>query len=441
MPEMIARLGWSREAVRAERQRALRRLLAVAQERSPWHRARLRGVDPTSFTEADLAGIPPMTKTEMMANFADVVTDRDLVPDLVNDWMERLPEHLLLLGRYAAVASGGSSGLRGVFVYDEAGVVMFSCMIGRWFARIGLPPLPPPGGGPMVSLWAGRGAHVSSLMIRLLPPPTTPLTLPATTPLPAMVERLNALQPWRIGAYASTLALLAAEARAGRLAIAPTAVMSCGEPLLPEVRAAVEAALGAPIYDYWGMSEGMYAMPCGPGPTMHLPDDLCIVEPVDDAGRPVPPGEPAAKILLTNLFNLVQPLIRYEVTDRVSVQATPCACGSAFQAVGGVDGRADDVFQYAGGVHVHPLTLRAPLGRERHVTEYQVCQTPEGAHVRVCVNGTLDSEAMARALEERLGQAGVAAPRVTLEIVPELGRQVSGKLKRFVPLAGDVPRS
>jgi phenylacetate-coenzyme A ligase PaaK-like adenylate-forming protein len=272
-------------------------------------------------------------------------------------------------------------------------------------------------------------------MLRLIPPPAPPLSLPATTPLPVMVERLNALQPWRIGAYASTLALLAGEVRAGRLRIAPDAVMSCGEPLLPEVRAEVEATLGAPIYDYWGMSEGMYAMPCGPGPMMHLPDDLAIVEPVDDAGRPVPPGEPAAKILLTSLFNLVQPLIRYEVTDRVRVQATPCACGSAFTPVGGIDGRADDVFTYGGGIHVHPLTLRAPLGRERHVTEYQVCQTPAGAHVRVCVNGPIDQGATTRALEERLREAGVAAPRVPLEIVPGLARQVSGKLKRFVPLA------
>jgi hypothetical protein len=33
-------------------------------------------------------------------------------------------------------------------------------------------------------------------------------------------------------------------------------------------------------------------------------------------------------------------------------------------------GRSDDVFVYAGGVTVNPMTFRSPLGRERHVVEY-----------------------------------------------------------------------
>jgi len=43
--------------------------------------------------------------------------------------------------------------------------------------------------------------------------------------------------------------------------------------------------------------------------------DLCIVELVGADNRPVTPGVPSAKVLVTNLYNVTQPLIRYELTD------------------------------------------------------------------------------------------------------------------------------
>ena len=40
-----------------------------------------------------------------------------------------------------------------------------------------------------------------------------------------------------------------------------------------------------------------------------------IIEPVDGVGEPVPPGMSSQKVYLTNLFNPLLPLIRYEITD------------------------------------------------------------------------------------------------------------------------------
>jgi phenylacetate-coenzyme A ligase PaaK-like adenylate-forming protein len=429
MPGFVERLGWSADALRAERERRLRRLLTYAKACSPWHRARLAAVDPERFSEADLPSLPTMTKQDLMGHFDAIVTDPALTLAGVNAWIEGLPDEPLL-GRYWAFASGGSSGLRGVFVYDADAAVTFNCMVGRWLARVAIPP---PGAGPAARVWAGRGAHVSWLMLRLFPPPGASEAIPATTPLPEIVQRLNAIRPWSIGAYASILGLLADEARAGRLAIAPTLIQNCGEPLLPEVARSVEAAWGVPVYDYWGMSEGLYAQPCAPGAFMHLPDDICIVEPVDEAGRPVAPGQPAAKLYLTNLYNSVEPLIRYEVTDQILILDEPCPCGSAHRRVGAVHGRLDDVFEYPGGIRVHPLTVRGPLGRHANVREYQVRQTPTGAHVLLCTSGPVDLPALARGLEDGLRSAGLARPQVTLDVVTDLPRQASGKTKRFVP--------
>jgi phenylacetate-coenzyme A ligase PaaK-like adenylate-forming protein len=426
LPRYAAQLQWSAAQLRAEREQRMRVLLATAKARSPWHRERLRDVDAAAFTEADLPSLPTMSKADLMDNFEAVVTDRRLTRDIVDAYVEHLPENLYLFERYLVVASGGSSGRRGVFVYDWEAFVTFNCQIVRWLSAV-------PASLPWANLWAPRGAHITWIAFLVFPRAAGDTRIAPTLPLAEIVERLNALQPKTLSGYASTLALLAGEARSGHLRIIPTRVFTCGEPLLPEVRAEIEAVWPVHVYNYYGMSEGPYAFPCQAGDAMHLQEDLHYVEPVDEAGRPVPPGTPAAKLFVTNLFNLTEPLIRYEVTDQVVVLPEPCPCGVATRRIDHVLGRADDIFAYPGGIRVHPLTIRAPLGRHRHVVEYQVIQTQRGVRVRFCGNGPVDASDLSASIAAALCGCGLADPEVSLEQVPELSRQVSGKLKRFVP--------
>jgi phenylacetate-coenzyme A ligase PaaK-like adenylate-forming protein len=107
---------------------------------------------------------------------------------------------------------------------------------------------------------------------------------------------------------------------------------------------------------------------------MHLNDDQLIGESVDMDGKPVPSGVRSAKIYVTNLINIDPlPLIRYEITDEVTLLEGKCPCG-----------RLDDSFTYAGVGAIHPHVFRSRLGRERHIVEYQVTQTRRGATVALC---------------------------------------------------------
>src|SRR5262249_52930762 len=306
LPRYVAQLQWSATQLRAERERRMQVLLARAKARSPWHRERLGDVDVASFTEADLPSLPTMSKADLMDNFDAVVTDPRLTRDIVDAYVEQLPENPYLFDRYLVIASGGSSGRRGVFVYDWDGFVTFNCQIGRWLTAL-------PDALPSANLYAPRGAHVTWIAFLVFPRAGDTRIVP-TLPIAEIVERLNALQPKTLNGYASILALLAGEARAGRLTIAPTRIITCGEPLLPEVRAEVEAVWRVHVYNFYGMSEGPYAFPCRAGDAMHLADDLHYVEPVDEAGLPLPPGTPAPKLLIPQLFKLTQPLNRYAVT-------------------------------------------------------------------------------------------------------------------------------
>jgi phenylacetate-CoA ligase len=428
LPGYTSQLEWPAERLRTERERRMRILLETAKARSPWHRERLRHVDATAFTEADLLSLPTMSKGDLMDNFEAVVTDPRLTRDVVDAYVERPPENLYLFDRYLVVASGGSSGRRGVFVYDWDAFIAYYGQIARWSVRNALPML-----GPWANIAAPRGAHATWIAYAVFPPPVPMTHILPTLPLAEIVERLNALQPKRMSGYASTFGLLAEEARAGRLVIAPQFVGLCGEPLFPEVREAIESAWPVRVYDFYGTSEGLYALPCSAGDAMHLPDDLCYLEPVDEAGRPVPPGTPATKVLITNLYNTVEPLVRFEVTDELVMLPDPCPCGVASRRITHVLGRSDDVFAYPNGVHVHPIAIRGPLGHERNVVEYQALQTARGVRVRFLATGHVDERGLATNLEVALRRCGLVDPEVRLERVPELPRQVSGKLKRFVP--------
>jgi phenylacetate-CoA ligase len=248
------------------------------------------------------------------------------------------------------------------------------------------------------------------------------------------VAGLNAYQPVTLMGYPSMLVLLAAETRAGRLRILPRRIVTTSEPLLPEARRALTESFGVPVANMYGTSEaGPMGVGCWRGPGLHLCDDLVIVEPVDLAGRPVPPGVRSDKLYLTAITNPILPLIRFELTDQVTFLDTPCPCGSAHQLIADVESRLDDAFAYPGGQVVHPHVFRSLLARDRRVLEYQVRQTQAGAEVLV-VGVPADPAALGRALARELAGLGLPDPAVEVRTVDQLERQATGKLRRFRPL-------
>ncbi len=111
---------------------------------------------------------------------------------------------------------------------------------------------------------------------------------------------------------------------------------------------------------------------------LHVNSDWVILEPVDADYRPTPPGEPSHTVLLTNLANRVQPIIRYDLGDTIVMRPEPCPCGSPLPAIR-VQGRRDDVLrlQAADGrmVRVLPLAIGSVLDQTPGVHRSQLVQT------------------------------------------------------------------
>jgi phenylacetate-coenzyme A ligase PaaK-like adenylate-forming protein len=126
------------------------------------------------------------------------------------------------------------------------------------------------------------------------------------------------------------------------------------------------------------------------------------------------------------------PLIRYEISDEVTIINEPCACGSAHQRIADIEGRNDDIFLYGEGVSVHPHLFRSILGREPAISEYQVQQTRAGAEILVCAEGPFDVDNLIRKLQAALSSSGCSEPAVTVTVVEGIPRLATGKLKRFL---------
>lgn len=435
-PQLIGQLDWPAGRLAAHRTRQLRELVRTATERSTWYRRRLAGVDIDRLDERVLAELPVLTKAELMEHFDDIVTDRRLSLARLDQHLSTVETGSYLFDRYTAITSGGSSGQRGVFVYDWDSWAVFWLSAFRGVLKVKLAD-PVLAGRPAVlaSVTAAHFSHATAAMARTFGGAhLTSIRLPVTLPTEEIVAGLNEAQPDFMLVYPSVLYVLAREAAAGRLRIAPRRVLSGAEPLLPEIRAAAEQAWGATVINVWGMSEaGGTAVGCDQGST-HISEDQVIVEPADLAGRPVAPGGRSAKVYLTNLFNFALPLIRYEITDEVTVLPGRCPCGSAHRRIADVQGRLDDVFVYQGR-RVHPHLFRSELGREPAIVEYQVRQTPAGVAIAIRCAAPVSLDGIRDRVAAALAQCGLDRPQVRVEIVDRLERCGGvAKLKRFIPL-------
>jgi phenylacetate-CoA ligase len=441
--EQVARLSWTREQVEAAQRDGLRKLLAHAAKHSPFHRARLGGLIPHEAEIADLAGLPVMTKAEMMASFDDVVTDRGVSLGLVEAALgETQAEPVPFLGQYVAHATGGSSGQRGVFVFDRAAKAGFVLSIMRGLmARLAASEGPPPGQLTFAMVAAASAVHPTAAAAAETSGSGMPvriISVPVTLPWAELTARLTSIRPHILGGYPSVLMRLAAEQQAGRLKLAPTMIVSTSETLLAHVRDALTSTFGAPVVDTFACTEGLVGAGDPGGTVLSFNSDLCIAELVDEDNKPVRPGVPSAKVLLTNLYNRAQPLIRYELPD--IFVAEPGSGHARLRAR--VQGRADEVLGYP-GVTLHPHVIRSVLVRTPQIADYQVRQTESGIDLDVLDAGPpgiaepIAADDLTRRLTAALGRAGLGDPQVHVRVVSDLTRQQqSGKLSRFVPLPG-----
>jgi phenylacetate-coenzyme A ligase PaaK-like adenylate-forming protein len=397
--------------------------------------------------------LPPVTKPELMAGFDDWVTD----PSVTRAGVEQFVADLDNLGRdflsqYVVFTTSGSTGVPALIVQDRRGVAVMTgvsyvralgALTPRLLARM-LTRQPR-----QAAVFASGGHFLSTTMFerRLRTAPfrrRIARLYSVLDPLPKLVEELNAFQPAFLGTYASALAALTAEQEAGRLRISPLVITSGGELLSPAVRRQAEEAFGCLVNQSYAASEAMpLALPCRYG-RLHLNSDWFLVEPIDAEGQAVPPGTRSDSLLVTNLANYVQPVIRYQLGDSVVVSDRRCACGSPLATIS-VEGRTDEILRVprtgGGEAVLLPMAVATVVEETRGVRRYQVLQTaPDVLTVRLDPDPGIDrAEAWQRVragLADLLRAHGAVDIELQVAAEPPQVNPRSGKLRHVLRSPG-----
>jgi len=250
-------------------------------------------------------------------------------------------------------------------------------------------------------------------------------------------DALNRFQPKVMTGYAHSHYLLARLLleQGLRIEFEPEALVLSSEKLTSEMKSVLHQAFHARAYEEYGSVENcVLATECSSG-RLHISSDFGIVEVVDDAGRPVPPGT-LGRLVCTGLLNPAQPLIRYEVGDRVALDADLCPCGrDHLPVLQEVVGRLEDV-------------LIAPDGRRSacshrlfhglsHVVEAQLVQERlDLIRVRVVPSKEYaqpDSDLICQRIRDHLGNV-----EVVIETTSALPRTERGKFRSVISLISET---
>jgi phenylacetate-coenzyme A ligase PaaK-like adenylate-forming protein len=285
-------------------------------------------------------------------------------------------------------------------------------------------------------------AAAFAYMPRYLTPMFKVLGLSYSDPMADNIRRLEHFRPDYITGYASALEALGREEADGRMNLRKLGslkqITNVAEPLSDEAGAWLETVFGVPVADEYAMGECMaLSSGCIAGRGAHVNADLAILEVVDEHNRPVPPGVEGSKVLVTNLYNHVQPIIRYEVDDRITMDPAPCTCGSPMPRIARITGRTKDQLWIDDGTgrrEVPYYIFLVPLHHVLDIAEHQIVQTgPRRFVVRVVpLRGKhLDGERIRDLIMEQVRTEGLESEiEIEIEIVPEIPRGPSGKVAR-----------
>lgn len=438
----------------AAREKKFRKLLQLANERSPFYRKKFRGID---LATCAISQLPTLNKAEMMSNLDDIFTDRELLRSEIENFMAD-PANVgsYYKGKYGVCHTSGSQGQPAIIVQDaNALLTTFAAQFARGMRvkRRVLPFLKRLIEPARFSIITQKpGFYPSSTFFSYFPPAARPFLklqrLSVFDPAERLVEELNRFQPNFITAYTNALEVITREHRAGRLKLRNLEQMTnISEPLPEAVARDVEQTFGVHVTNVYSMAECM-ALTCGCACThgSHLNDELAILEIVDRNNQPVPPGTAGGKVLLTNLYNTAQPFIRYELDDVVTFAEEPCACGNPLPLIRAVDGRGKDQFWIEVNGQVRNLPyyfFLLALHNETSLAEHQFLQTGLNTFMLRAApqaGKTLSRERLYNYLASSVAAEGLSGVvKFEIEIVDRILPEASGKVRRAKNVFGEPP--
>jgi len=333
-----------RDAIRVMQNDKLRRLVQHAYDHVSYYRKLFNdnGLQPQHIHSVDdLAKIPVTTKADLQA-----------VP-----LRERLSNHYDL-SELTAERTSGSTGQPFTAYFDADFVNTRNAMFLRALHVAGYRP-----GHKLFLITGGQKRSRPWLRWRYAS---------IESPAEQLVAEFNSCRPTVLYGCTTPLRLMASHIQDAGIEIhRPRIVISTAESLDRTTRTLLEQCFGAPVYDFYGLTEmGLVAWECPVHNGYHLSEDTTIVEFLPDQDRA------SNRLVMTNLELDCMPLIRFQTGDLATrlQENQPCPCGRHLQRIERVEGRIVDCIRTAGNRAISPYRLTVALENIPGLGRYQVLQ-------------------------------------------------------------------
>jgi len=163
--------------------------------------------------------------------------------------------------------------------------------------------------------------------------------------LEKFLDAYLAFRPAMIKCFPNALTPFAGFVARARVNLPPVQAISCtGENLYAQQRGKFEHIFGGEVFEKVGTREsGVFACECKEHRGLHVFTEGIYLELLKENGEPAGPGE-MGRVVITDLFNMAMPLIRYEIGDMaVAGNGTRCPCGSKLPLIDKLLGRDRDI--------------------------------------------------------------------------------------------------
>lgn len=339
-------------------EKKLREMLKFAYGNSAYYRKTFEaaGITEDRIGATPLSAFPTLSKAELLQNFDELIT----VPDLTQEEMRRFDAEETVVrkpykGKYHVVHSSGSTGKPGYFLYDTpAWNSMLLGIIRGALWNMSMPQiLKLLARGPRIAYLAATDGRYGGAMavgdgidgVR-----ASQMHLDIKIPLSEWIRQIRAFNPNIIIGYPSAIKVLAELVEHGEIELKVIRVISCGEPLGSSLRHYLETVFCAQVVNFYGASESLaLGVEIDPAEGMILFDDINMIEATDSG------------IYLTSLYNFAQPLIRYRISDNLTLQRPQTGSRCAFLRAVGLLGRSEDILWFTDGSghreFLHPLAI------------------------------------------------------------------------------------
>lgn len=441
MREIKKHLHMNKEEIEQLQQIRFKKLLKHVLENSVFYKKYYgeNGININNYEKVKIEDLPIIDKLVVMENFDELVCDDAIKKKELEEFISNpLNKDKKYKNLYNVVNTSGSSGTIGMFIYgpNEWDILRASGLVRVTKSKIN------PFHKIKVGFIGATDGHYAGISLAKSFPNAFSKFLPISinNSTEDILKELDKFQPDILSGYASALNLLAEKQISGNININPKKIISSAEVLTESIRNNIKEAFKINPINFYAASESIgMACECEDYHGMHLFNDLYCFEVVDKNLKVLPNGQ-SGNLLITNLFNYTQPLIRYKMNDEIILDNKACKCSWPFPLMKTIAGREEDFlwFEKADGskAYIHPLVMAALF--VEGLKKFKVIQTSMNSIKMQVIIGN-DKEKITKSIHHKMYEVLQEKElenvvKVTIEEVTELENdKLTGKFKLIVP--------